>query len=572
MILGSCIPYLFCFWKVLISSPGISPDDEKPKPHGSSGKAPAEAKETQRLDRIAHPGKWKGSPWTALQILILGVLSPDYALWSCLSAFKNVVLTVMALDMVVRGPLYYPSHDLSFIRTGYVSDTSAMILVREPDPSRLPLEIKYREPSDSRTAESLVWATAGKIMFTKEEQDYTAPTKITGLKPSLRYVVSSSNGHAVEFETTPPAGSVNPQIKKFAFLTTSCIKPRFPFNPFDHPLAVPGLDHLARLIPQLGASFMLFLGDFIYIDVPHRFGFSPATYRAEYRRVYASPSWPAAARTLPWIHVIDDHEIANDWDQGLSDPYPAAIDPFTVYHHAVNPPSALPNSTAYVFTHGPATFFLLDTRRHRTPSAGAPPASSKKTMLGAEQLAALLAWLRRPEPAGVRFKFIVSSVPLTRNWRVNAADTWAGYLHERQTILEAAWDMVTARPHLGVVVLSGDRHEFAATRFPAPAGAKGGTGGKRWAEETSVMEFSCSPLSMFYLPFQTYWEVPGEESGVGAGGEDRRVEYIPAGNSKFGAVEIEGGVHGMAKGQAVLKYRLFVDGKERWRYTLTTGS
>ena len=506
-----------------------------------------------------------------MKIWMTGAPDARHPRWSLLAALKNVFLTAMVLDMVLRGPLYYPSHDLSFIRAGYVSDTEARILLREPDQSRMELRVVYRELMQDSLGGTGPWLEGGSINATSEEQDFTASVTIGSLNPSSRYEVASS-GHSVEFMTAPSTRAVHPQTGNFTFLTTSCIKPRFPYNPLDHPLTIPGLHHLAPWIPRLGASFMLFLGDFIYIDVPHRFGSTPADYRAEYRRVYASPSWPAVSRELPWIHVIDDHEIANDWDRGLADPYPAAVDPFNLYHHAINPPAALPNSTAYVFTHGPATFFLLDTRRHRSPSAALPATHPEKTMLGIAQREALLVWLRRPEPPGVRFKFIVSSVPFTRNWRVNAADTWAGYLHERQVILEAARDVVTESPHLGIVVLSGDRHEFAATRFPAPM-SDGQEGDRKstWAEGVSVMEFSCSPLSMFYLPFRTYWEISGEKSGVGAGGEDQRVEYLPDGNSKFGAVEVEGDADGLVSGQAVLRYRLFIDGKERWTFAITTG-
>lgn len=43
---------------------------------------------------------------------------------------------------------------------------------------------------------------------------------------------------------------------------------------------------------------MLFLGDFIYIDVPKRFGVTVEDYRREYRQVYSSPDWPAVGQNL----------------------------------------------------------------------------------------------------------------------------------------------------------------------------------------------------------------------------------------------------------------------------------
>jgi alkaline phosphatase D len=58
---------------------------------------------------------------------------------------------------------------------------------------------------------------------------------------------------------------------------------------------------------------VLFLGDFIYIDLPIPLGWDADTYSAAHRQVYASPSWSSRLRATLWIHVYDDHEITNDW-------------------------------------------------------------------------------------------------------------------------------------------------------------------------------------------------------------------------------------------------------------------
>lgn len=254
-----------------------------------------------------------------------------------------------------------------------------------------------------------------------------------------------------------------------------------------------------------GAQFMLFLGDFIYVDVPKRWGSTVEDYRREYRQVYASPDWPSVGQNLSWIHVLDDHEIANDWDRKTAGVYRAAADSWHHYQAAANPPKARQaglfhrvrrNATYFEFTQGPASFFLLDTRSYRDSSSKLPASSTEKTMLGSEQLEDLLAFLARPEPNGVKWKIIASSVPFTKNWRVNGQDTWAGYLGERQRILEGMWD-VGLRGGVGVVVVSGDRHEFAATAFPPPLGG-------RWPVSSTVHEFSSSPLNQFYLPTPSY--------------------------------------------------------------------
>jgi alkaline phosphatase D len=291
---------------------------------------------------------------------------------------------------------------------------------------------------------------------------------------------------------------------------------------------------------------MLFLGDFIYVDVPFRLGSSPSHYRSEYRRVYSSPSWNSPGlKKLPWLHVLDDHEIANDWSSNTTDPYPAAADPFTHYHVSVNPPippNAPKDATYFTFTRGPAAFFMLDTRKYRSLTTTPP------TILGDRQLQCLLQFLSQRPPPGTKWKIIVSSVPFTKNWRFGTADTWGGYVSERQTVLDTMW-AASRTQGVGIVVLSGDRHEFGATRFPDPAGS---------GEGTDVHEFSVGPLSMFYLPIRTYRQVDGE---------DVAIKYLPDGQSKFGVVEVENLRKG---GQSVLKYRLFVDGEEAWDYVLTS--
>jgi alkaline phosphatase D len=291
---------------------------------------------------------------------------------------------------------------------------------------------------------------------------------------------------------------------------------------------------------------MLFMGDFIYIDVPHRFGEDVETYRSEYRRVYSSPDWEPATQELPWIHVIDDHEIANDWDKNTTGIYHAAVDPFTHYHVAANPDPVAPGETYAAFTQGPVSIFMLESRRHRTPESKNATDPSK-SMLGKEQRSALLNWLSSPpEHPHVRWKIIVSSVPFTKNWRFGDTDTWGTYLYERSLILDAAWK-ASRKQGVGIIVISGDRHEFAATRFPDPTAAEDSN------QATDVLEFSVSPLNMFYLPIKTYRQLDDE---------DVELLYAPDGQQKFGAIDIT--VDG--EGRSVLKFRLFVGGRETWSF------
>ena len=266
-------------------------------------------------------------------------------------------------------------------------------------------------------------------------------------------------------------------------LSSSCMSPFFPYNPLSHALHLPGLEHLSHYLSSSPASpnpqFMLFLGDFIYIDLPIRFGTSPSHYTTAYRKVYASPSWTQSQSqsksqdqflpltSLPWIHAYDDHEITNDWAGGdyntnanaaATDTdllYTSAMTPWHSYQAGGNPSPLHANGTYFTFSLGEVSFFVLDTRRYR--SAEDMSDGEGKTMLGSQQLEDLLGWL---ETEKGRLKVLVSSVPFTRNWRgVESRDSWAGYLWERERVLEGMWRTE------GVVVISGVSFCFCLSFF-----------------------------------------------------------------------------------------------------------
>ncbi|KAI9647189.1 hypothetical protein NHQ30_003572 [Ciborinia camelliae] len=513
-----------------------------------------------------------------IRTILTGSPDPVSYLLSILTFLINAGLVLATIDLVYRAKVFYPSTELSFARMGYIGPTEANLLVREPDLSKLPISVTYELATDS-------WANmfgkpqlAGTIKSLSEDTDFTQALKFSlPNNPEKTYRWTTSNNHT-GFFTTPPKPGGLPQSGSFTFFTSSCIKPRFPYSPFDHALEIPGLRHMADVIKTIpgGAQFMLFLGDFIYIDVPKRFGVTKEDYRREYRQVYSSPDWPAVGTNLSegkskikdptlsdcspdyWSsgrgsqfgHVLSVLPIPSaDHDAGQV--YKAAADPWQHYQMAVNPPRARQsetynglrdNATYFEFTHGPASFFLMDTRTYRDSSSDLPANSTGKSMLGAQQLADFLDFLKKPEPKGVKWKIVTSSVPFTKNWRVNSMDTWAGYLNERQVILEAMWD-VGLGGH-GVVIISGDRHEFAATAFPPPLNG-------RWPVSATVNEFSTSPLSQFYLPIPTYWQDDDA---------DIKIKYIPLGNSKLGAITIEN----TDSDQSVLNFRLYVDGHEAW--------
>lgn len=539
-----------------------------------------------------------------LKTLLTGLPSPSSTLLSLITFLVNVALVLCTLHLVHGATYFHPAHDLSFARTGYVSDTAATVLFREPNAALYPVNASYRYADAPLNVQEsdIAWRFAGQINWLDERTDFTDTFSLQGLRPDTRYQWALSNNKTGFFTTAPKVGLISTRAESrnlFTFVHSSCIKLNFPYSPWNHALSAPGLQHLADGLRGLKAQFMLFLGDFVYIDVPGGSGFKLEDYRRQYRQVYSSPEWPAASQELPWIHVYDDHEISNDWDRNTTGVFAAANDPYKHYHVAANPPAHRNGETYFSFTQGPASFFMLDTRRYRSPNDGtngSDPVTGEatKTMLGEQQLSDLLAWLKKPEANGVRWKVVVSSVPFTKNWWFGAQDTWRGYLGERQIILEAMWD-VGLRGGVGVIVLSGDRHEFAATAFPPPPEGKEEITGlghlglganpltyhrnvanlpaderaalhtrtKKWPLSATVHEFSVSPLNMFYLPIRTY----SESSTDDGDSTDVCIKYLPDGNSKFGAISIANPPN---SDQSILTYRLFVAGVETWSYTLTT--
>ncbi|KAL4915619.1 PhoD-like phosphatase-domain-containing protein [Aspergillus aurantiobrunneus] len=491
-----------------------------------------------------------------IKSLLTGV--PCRQSWAThLAVLTNLLCGLFTADFLLRGFILYPTADLRFSRVGHISHNTAELLLREPDTAQLPLIVSYKVAHDEDNDPSS-WIKAATVDTLGDSTDFTTTVTFTNLRPSSSYSYALSNNQTGFFVTSPTPDSS--AVNKLSFLTSSCMKPNFPYDPRRHPLRIPGLEKMTSAVSSLSnlPSFMLFLGDFIYIDVPQRFGSSVDHYRSEYRRVYSSPSWTWSAANLPWVHTLDDHEIANDWNYGNTmPPYPAAIDPYLHYHASVNPPapdSGTENtkSSYSTFTNGPAAFFLLDTRSYRSPS--------DETILGKAQLNALFAFLSRPEPPHIRWKIISSSVPFTRNWHAGTSDTWGGFLSERRVVFDA---MRAAQRTLGIriVLLSGDRHEFAATRFPPLPESNNQTPQRQEDLESGeeLVEFCTGPLNMFYLPVRTYYQ---------SGPDDVPIKYLPDGNTKFGLVEIEDApVDGVLS--SVLTYSLYIDEYVVWKYRLS---
>ncbi|EQB48873.1 PhoD-like phosphatase [Colletotrichum gloeosporioides Cg-14] len=445
-----------------------------------------------------------------------------------LASFITILLNLLSLsavwDFLYRSHYLHQSNDISFSRVGYVDETSARIVARAPV-----APVTYVEIRLTSVEEDAKWPRSQVIIVT-EVNDYTGTFLFEELKANTEYYYTTNASHAGSFKTAAR------DPKRWSLVSTSCIKPFYPYSPVDHGLRIKGLEYLDQYLTQKPVDMMLFLGDFIYIDLPIALGWTPEDYTSAYRQVYASPSWTPALRSLPWLHLYDDHEIINDWAANETGLYQSAMQPFWAYQGHANPSSQFGlGKTHYIFRRGDISFFVLDTRRYR--SAESMEDGPGKTMLGSAQLADLQAWLASEKA----WKVVVSSVPFTRNWRgPDSADSWSGYLHEREQVL----DMM--RLTEGVVILSGDRHEHATTIFPP-----GDKGGK------AIIEFSTSPLNQFYEPFTRYHRQIEDT--------DVSVHSHPWGSSKFGVVSFDTS----EDDRLVVDYDLVVQGQKTWNYTWT---
>ncbi|KAG4264764.1 hypothetical protein FPRO03_00048 [Fusarium proliferatum] len=454
---------------------------------------------------------------------VLAVVDRRRPLFTASGFLVNVTCIVAVLDFLFRGHLLHQSAELSFSRVGYVDQSTARIVLRAPISDFVQITITSVSEDQRETP-------IPKSVLLDAHSDYVGTVLVDGLKPNTSYTYSTNASHTGSFRTLSQPGS---GLKRWSLVSSSCIKPFYPYNPLDHGLRIKGLEQLGEYLSESPVDIVLFLGDFIYIDLPIPLGWDANAYSAAYRQVYASPSWSAQLRAIPWIHVYDDHEIINDWagnDTGL---YKTAMQPFWNYHGNANPPSEYgADKTYYTFRYQGVAFFVLDTRRYRSDNAMVD--GPEKTMLGATQLAALKEWLT----AESDWKVVVSSVPFTRNWRgPDSADSWSGFLWERDSILDIM------KQNGGAVILSGDRHEHATTMFPAKA--KG---------DKPVIEFSTSPLNQFYEPFDRFHKEIEEA--------DVSIYSHPWGSSKFGKVTFDTS----EAGRLVVHYDLIVDGVKVWEY------
>lgn len=325
------------------------------------------------------------------------------------------------------------------------------------------------------------------------EDDYTGSVDFAGLKPAqayayrMGYFYSDVEQHLM----LPPVGlelqgasagafrsARAPGSRDFSLVFGSCRHP----TPGVEELVQPGLpergDRIFRtILDQVEGGrptdLLLMVGDQIYADV-RADDRTFAQYAANYRRSFSQPNLRRLMARVPTYMTMDDHELADNWSMDLLDDpalsreqraankarFMAAIEAYRCYQvvhgpalKRVNEPG-LTNAILhywYTFESGPARFFVMDVRTERYHRARPPE------LISEQQEQALREWLVA-ERGGL--KFVVSAVPFfpdvkLAGWAMaERNDKWAGFLHQRQRLLDFMRDEGVRR----TVFLSGDVH------------------------------------------------------------------------------------------------------------------
>lgn len=304
-------------------------------------------------------------------------------------------------------------------------------------------------------------SVAEKKVLTEPGEFFCAVVEFTHLQPNTAYRVKLSFAKARSanpderirdaytegrFITYPEPGTGAP----FKFLFGSCNL--HSLGIFEKPDK--SWVRISQIAREDKASFMLHCGDQIYADVP----FNPPTDIDHYRRKYLD-AWEDCVPTrrvlteLPHYMILDDHEIANNFDRSMDARnrdmdalLRVAMKAYWEFQHSHNPNTANGSyEYHYKFNCSDAGFFVLDTRYHRDSSVG--------HMLNEKQETDLLRWISQNPQS---LKFIVSSVPFVGEIIREGKDKWCdiAFSSQRERILQRIFDVGANN----VVFLTGDMH------------------------------------------------------------------------------------------------------------------
>lgn len=312
-------------------------------------------------------------------------------------------------------------------------------------------------------------------VLTDSTKDYTIKLKLQDLSPDHYYYYRFSyegSYSSVGRTKTLPLGAVD-QIN---IISVSC-------NAYES-----GYFSAFRAIANFETKIdaVVHLGDFIYegfaekfiaieerIPLPNHELTSLDDYRTRYAQYRLDPHLQAAMRMHPFIHIWDDHEIANDaYTDGAK-----AHDPNTQGDYQERKAAAVQAFYEWVpietdhkmyrsFQFGEmASLLMLDGRLEAKtkpiPFADEHFKDSSRHFLGAKQLIWLQNELKNSESSWNLIGNPVAFTAKNKAWKIDstkAKEDWSGYPYERQIVMNAI-----ATLDKNVAFLTGDTHISWAT-------------------------------------------------------------------------------------------------------------
>jgi len=320
---------------------------------------------------------------------------------------------------------------------GHVSHDTALLWVRAT--AAAPWKVRLTE---AMQPEAMVEVDGPEL---SASVGFTGIAKITGLKPSTRYLLQVTLGGIAQLAAPLPSFTTAPMqgtSGRMRIALGSCVGETIAS-------AAPAWAEMAarrEMGPEEGSfDLLLMLGDNHYAN----------STQLEKQRVYYtahrfSAGWRDLAARTPIYAIWDDHDFGPDNSDGTEKGKENSLVAFKEYW--ANPAYGEPDNPGcyFTFTRGDVQFFMLDCRYYRSPDKA--PDGPDKTMLGEKQLA----WLKRELAVSkARVKLLATG----SEWETYSSDdSWKMYLRERNEF----FDWMEEQKLEGIILLSGDRHFSSA--------------------------------------------------------------------------------------------------------------
>ena len=228
---------------------------------------------------------------------------------------------------------------------------------------------------------------------------------------------------------------------------------------------------------------LIMMGDQIYADDMN--AFKPDRTAHQFFERYQSAFSQKYIRRLmgqvPTYMTLDDHEIEDNWPSKASEQdwktlFPIAVHAYQAYQLGHSPNIQIsgnrlvgtPNHFWYKYSDGCTDVFVTDSRTERYPGNNRTwdDPGPDREMLGPDQLAALLHWLK--DGSG-RVKIVVTSVPFFPDSASSEnQDKWSGFEGQRKKILTQLESNQISK----VMFFSGDVHASFSAELISPTGLK----------------------------------------------------------------------------------------------------